>query len=290
MTVCWLNGQIVPREKATVSIFDHGVLYGDGVFEGIRFYNNRVFRLESHLQRLHDSAVALALAMPFSLEQLTTAITDVIKAFHLADGYIRLVITRGEGRLGINPFNCSTPTVFIIADELALVDESKKAEGAKLIVASTRRIPSSSLEPRIKSLNYLNNIQALMEAKYANADEAIMLNHEGKIAEGSADNVFIVKNNIVKTPPTIDGALEGITRGVVIDVARELGMTMLECSLTPYDVYTADECFLTGTGMELLPVREIDGRSIAHCPGEIYKKIYQGFCDVINRETSSLIC
>ncbi len=290
MTVCWLNGQIVPREKATVSIFDHGVLYGDGVFEGIRFYNNRVFRLESHLQRLHDSAAALALDMPFSLEQLAIAITDVIEAFHLADGYIRLVITRGEGRLGINPFNCSTPTVFIIADKLALVEDSIKAEGAKLIVASIRRTPSSSLEPRIKSLNYLNNIQALMEAKYANADEAIMLNHEGKIAEGSADNVFIVKNNIVKTPPTIDGALEGITRGVVIDVARELGLTMLECSLTPYDIYTADECFLTGTGMELLPVREIDGRSIAHCPGETYQKIYHGFRGLIERETASLFC
>ena len=286
MAICWLNGEIIPRERATVSIFDHGVLYGDGIFEGIRFYHGDVFRLDAHLDRLQDSASALALTIPYSNKEMGEAIASVIDAFHLDDGYIRLVVTRGEGRLGICPYNCDTPTVFIIADELALVDASKKAEGAKLIVASTRRTPASSLEPRIKSLNYLNNIQALMEAKHAGADEAIMLNHDGNIAEGSADNVFVVKNGVIKTPPTTDGALEGITRGVVIDVARSLGMEMLESSITPYDMYTADESFLTGTGMELLPVREIDGRKLKTCPGEFYDKINDAFHALIERETN----
>jgi len=286
MATCWLNGQIVSKENAVVSVFDHGVLYGDGVFEGIRFYHNRIFRLDAHLKRLEDSAAALLLDIQYSREELVSALNEVVSAYEESDGYIRLVVTRGEGKLGINPFNCKKSTVFIIADRLELIDESKKAAGAKLIVSSVRRIAAVSLEPRIKSLNYLNNIQALMEAKHANADEAIMLNQHGNIAEGSTDNVFVVKDGILKTPPINDGALQGITRGVVIEIAHELAIPCLETSLTPYDIYTADECFLTGTGMELLPVHEMDGRVVKSCPGDMYQKINQAFRALINRETS----
>lgn len=284
MTICWLNGQIVPKEQATVSIFDHGLLYGDGVFEGIRFYHGKIFRLQAHLDRLWDSAIALGLKIPYTQPEMTDALEQVVKAYGDPDGYIRLVVTRGEGRLGVNPDSCARPTVFIIADKLALISEEKRHKGASVIIAATRRMSASSIDPRIKSLNYLNNILAHMEAKHAGADEAIMLNQAGFVAEGATDNLFIVKNGVLKTPPAIDGALEGITRGVVLEIAREKGLAVTECSLGIYDLYTADECILTGTGMELLAVREIDGRQLASCPGPVFEKINGWFHDVIKRE------
>jgi len=285
MTICWLNGQIVPKEQATVSIFDHGLLYGDGIFEGIRFYHGRIFRLQAHLDRLWDSANALGLNIPYSLEELSQALEQVVDAYDGEDGYIRLVVTRGEGRLGVNPNSCTRPTVFIIAEQLELIAEEKRRKGASVIIAATRRMSAASIDPRIKSLNYLNNILAHMEAKHAGTDEAIMLNQAGFVAEGSTDNLFVIKNGILKTPPAIDGALEGITRGVVLDIARENNLSVNECSLGIYDLYTADECFLTGTGMELLAVREIDGRAIASCPGPVFEKINGWFQELIRQES-----
>ena len=285
MSACWLNGKIVPNEAAVVSVFDHGLLYGDGVFEGIRFYNQQPFLLQEHLDRLFDSAAALLLTMPFTRDELTRGITEVIHAFAKADGYLRLVITRGPGKLGVDPRLCPRPSVFIIADQLQVVSNEIKTSGLRVVVVSTRRIPNVSWDARIKSLNYLNNVLAKLEAHNANADEAIMLNHAGNIAEGSVDNIFIVRNGKLLTPPTIDGALAGITRGLILQLAKDEHISTAEQSLTPFDLYSADECFLTGTGMELVPVREVDGRVLRHCPGPIFTKLQQAFSHFVAKQS-----
>lgn len=282
--VCWMNGKLVAPEQAMVSVFDHGLLYGDGVFEGIRFYNGNAFRLQAHLERLLLSARAIALEIPYSLEALTQAVLDTIAAAPSANGYMRLVVTRGVGPLGIDPSRCSAPQLFIIADALHMVSERVRTEGAKIIIAATRRLGADGLDPRIKSLNYLNHILARMEATHAGADEAILLNSAGRITEGSADNIFIVQRGELLTPPVIEGALDGITRQVVIELAETLGIKFREIPLAPYDLFTADECFLTGTGAELIPVGYADGRKIPQCPGPIYSRLAAAFRELVNRE------
>jgi branched-chain amino acid aminotransferase len=282
--VCWRNGQIVPLEQATVSVFDHGLLYGDGVFEGIRFYNGRAFRLQAHLERLFLSARAIALSIPYSIEQLTHAVIETISAAPEINGYLRLVVTRGPGPLGIDPSRCHSPVVFVIADRLQLVSERVRSEGAKVIIAATRRLGADGLDPRIKSLNYLNHILARMESTHAGADEAILLNNAGRIAEGSADNIFIVQRGELLTPPVIEGALDGITRQVVLELAEKLSIKAREIPLAPYDLFTADECFLTGTGAELIPVGYADGRKIPECPGPIYSRLAAAFRELVNQE------
>jgi len=283
--ICWMNGQLIPLDQARVSVFDHGLLYGDGVFEGIRFYYGCAFRLAAHLDRLYRSAAALRLTIRYDRTALTAAIHQTIAAFHAKEGYLRLVVTRGEGKLGLDPSTCARGNTIIIADHLALVGDDTRTTGARLIVAATRRLASDGLDPRIKSLNYLNHILARMEATNAGADEAILLNAQGRIAEGTADNIFIVRDDVLLTPPVCDGALEGITRAVVLELAAALRIPARESSLAPYDLYTADEAFLTGTGAGLIAVREVDGRALAHSPGPVFQRLQHAFGDIIQRES-----
>jgi branched-chain amino acid aminotransferase len=283
--VCWLNGELMSATAARISVLDHGLLYGDGVFEGIRFYRGRAFRLAAHLDRLQRSAAALRLAIPLARETLIHAVDATIEAYGAPEGYLRLVVTRGAGRLGLDPANCTVPNVFIIADALAMVSESVRRQGARVIIASTRRIGADALDPRIKSLNYLNHILARMEASNAGADEAILLNARGHVAEGSADNVFIVRGGKLLTPPVTDGALEGITRATALELAAGLGIPAAETSLAPFDLYNADECFLTGTGAEFIPVADVDGRRTRFAPGPLFRRIEAAFRDLVRRET-----
>lgn len=289
MASCWLDGQLVKEEEAKISIFDHGLLYGDGVFEGIRFYNKQAFRLEKHLKRLQNSAAAIALDISFSEQDLINAISDVIHASKHNDGYIRLVVTRGKGCLGVNTLSCEKSSVFMIAEQMSFVKKEVLEKGAKLIIASTRRLSADGLDPRIKSLNYLNNILARMEANNAKADEAIMLNAQGYVTEGSTDNIFIVRDNKIITPAISDGVLEGITRDIIFEIAAENGLSCEEKTLSTYDLYTADECFLTGTAMELVPVAEIDGRKISSSPGTVFKQCQSLFKEKISKETTHVI-
>ena len=283
--LCWLDGQILPASETKISVFDHGFLYGDGVFEGLRFYNKRVFRLPLHLQRLQRSAQALHLKIPLNAEQLSTALADLLQQSTLNDGYIRLIVTRGVGILGINPVNCAKPSVVMLADQLQMVTDAQRTQGIRMITASTRRLTPDRLDSRIKSLNYLNAILARMEANVAGVEEAVLLNDRGCVAEGTADNIFIVSAGVLLTPPPTEGALAGITRHTVLELAQGLGLPARETVLTPYDLYNADECFLSGTGAKLIPVREIDGRTIAQCPGQVYQRLNQAFAELITQET-----
>jgi branched-chain amino acid aminotransferase len=275
--LCWINQTIKPARDATVSVFDHGLLYGDGVFEGLRFYNGKTFMLEAHLQRLMDSAAGIGLQIPYSSEQIEVAIEQLVKAYPGDRGYLRLVVTRGEGSLGIDPRKCARPNLFIIADELAVMDVTDPAKGVRLHVAQTRRTPAQCLDPKVKSLNYLNNIMARMEASRAGCDEALMLNMDGYVSEGSVDNVFIIVDGVLKTPPLEDGMLAGITRAVVIDVAARAGIPCEQISLRVSDLLAADECFLTGTGAELIPVRQIDDQLLPVVQTPRLPVIMQGF-------------
>jgi branched-chain amino acid aminotransferase len=276
-----MNGELLPAAAAKISVLDHGLLYGDGVFEGIRFYSRRPFKLEEHLQRLSLSARALALEIPYRLSDLHRAVASLIAAFGESDGYIRMVVTRGEGAMGLDPRGCHRPNLFMIADQLKLVSDAVRTQGIKIIIASTRRLPLDGLDPRIKSLNYLNHILARLEANNAGADEAVLLNQRGAVTEGSAENLFIVRNGVLVTPPVSDGALAGITRQTVIDLAMAAAIPVSEAALAPYDLYTADECFLTGTGAEMIPVREVDGRSVGSCPGEIFNLLTTRFKQLV---------
>ena len=283
--VCWLNGALMSAHAARVPVLDHGLLYGDGVFEGIRFYRGKPFRLDAHLDRLHRSASAMRLTLPYDRETFAAAVAATIAAYGRPDGYLRLVVTRGAGRLGLDPASCRQPNVIIIADELALVSESVRARGARVVIASTRRIAPDALDPRIKSLNYLNHILARIEATNAGADEAILLNARGHVAEGTADNVFAVRDGVLLTPPVTDGALAGITRAAVIELAETSGIPWAERSLGAFDLYTAEECFLTGTGAELIPVREVDGRALGTCPGPVFRRLLAAFHGLVERES-----
>ena len=279
--VCWLDGDILPLESARIPVLDHGLLYGDGVFEGIRFYNGTPFLLDDHLRRLRRSARAIALSYPWDDEELRHITAGVITAFDGAEGYIRLIVTRGDGPLGIDPRPCKTPRLIVIASHLEMIDPATRRSGVRLAIASTRRLPADGLDPRIKSLNYLNHILARIEANAAGADEAILLNAQGRVAEGTADNLFIVLDKVLLTPPAIDGALPGITRELVLRLAGAHDIEVAERSLAPYDLYNAEECFLTGTGAELIPVRSIDGRSMRACPGPVYRQCQAAFEDTI---------
>jgi len=282
--VCWLNGKIMPAQEACVPVLDHGLLYGDGIFEGIRFYHGRAFRLAQHLSRLYRSASAIRLMIPQDDATLVAAVKNTIVAFGAPAGYLRLVVTRGVGKLGIDPTSCMQPNVFIIADELSMTSERMLYEGARVIVATTRRIAPDALDPRIKSLNYLNHVLARMEATHAGADEAILLNAQGHVAEGTADNVFVVRDGTLLTPPVTDGALEGITRAVILELAAENGIPWAERSLGTYDLYMAEECFLTGTGAELIPVCKVDGRLLGVCPGPVFSQLQTAFRELVERE------
>lgn len=276
-----IDGELCSPEEARIPVTDHGLLYGDGVFEGLRFYDSRVLKLSAHLTRLQHSAAAIGLELPCTRESLRSAIDAVIEASPHDNGYIRVVVTRGVGPLGIDPRQCENSRLIIIADELTMVTDEARINGARLIIASTRRLAGDQLDSRIKSLNYLNQILARLEANAAGADEAVMLNASGHIAEGTADNIFIVSKGVLRTPRTIDGALDGITRGIILEIARELSIETREESLTTFDLYTADECFLTGTGAELIPVKEIAGRKIKQSPGPCFGKIQQGFRELL---------
>jgi branched-chain amino acid aminotransferase len=258
----WMDGRLVPMEHAAVSVFDHGLLYGDGVFEGLRQYNGRVFRLSEHLKRLYNSAKAIRLDIPLSQQDMGEAIAATLQANKLTDSYIRLLVTRGVGALGISPATCSKPSIIIIADHIKMYSEETYRNGMAIITASTPRIAAAALSPKIKSLNYLNNIMAKWEAIDAGVPEAVMLNHLGFVCECTADNIFIVRDGRLLTPSEESGILLGITRSAVLELAAEAGITTLPTNLTRYDLYTADECFLTGTGAEVVPVTSVDQRMI----------------------------
>lgn len=277
MKIYAINGTICEESEAKIPVTDHGFLYGDGVFEGLRYYGNRILKLRAHMDRLADSAAALSLTLPMMPADIETSLKEVVNKSAFDNGYLRLIVTRGPGPLGIDPSNCEQGNVVIIGDQLKMISDEVRALGAKLIISSTRRLAGDQLDSRIKSLNYLNQIMARIEANAAGADEAIVLNQNGFIAEGTADNLFIVKNGVLKTPPATDGALEGVTRAIILDISKSLGLEVKECSLTTYDVFTADECFLTGTGAELIPVREVASRNIAQSPGPVFTSIEQSF-------------
>ncbi|OIO72906.1 MAG: branched-chain-amino-acid transaminase [Elusimicrobia bacterium CG1_02_37_114] len=275
----WLNGKFVDREKAIVSVFDHGLLYGDGVFEGIRAYDGRVFRLKEHLDRLYNSAKAILLKIPLSKEQMGKAVLSAVRKNKLHNAYIRLVVTRGPGDLGLDPRKCRVPSMFIIVDKIVLYSQEYYTNGLKIITAATRRNPPCAISPHIKSLNYLNNILAKIEAIKADVPEAIMLNEKKQVVECTGDNVFIIKNGKLISPPTSAGALPGITRNAVMELARrKLKIPAEERLFKMEQVYNADECFLTGTAAEVVPVVVVDGKKIGNGkPGRITRRLMEEF-------------
>ncbi len=274
----YIDGEFFDQADAKISVFDHGLLYGDGIFEGIRFYNGRVFRMEEHMERLWDSARSICLEIPTSRQEMDDALLETIRQNDLNDGYVRLIVTRGVGNLGLNPVQCKRPSVIIIASTIALYPEEVYQRGLTVVTVPTRRMGPATLNPAIKSLNYLNNVLARIEANLANADEALMLNDAGNVAECTADNVFIVKRGEIMTPPITAGALRGITRSVVFDIADELGIKISEPDLTRHDIYIADEAFLTGTAAEVIPMIKVDGRTIGDGkPGAITNRTIARF-------------
>ncbi|WP_153461840.1 branched-chain-amino-acid transaminase [Sediminibacillus terrae] len=281
----FLSGEFVKKEEAVVSVYDHGFLYGDGVFEGIRAYAGNVFKLDEHLQRLFESARSILLEVPYTKEELTQIIVDTIRKNQLEDAYIRVVVSRGSGNLGLDPLNCSEPRLVVIAEALALFPKELYERGLRMGSVASRRNRPDVLSPQIKSLNYLNNILVKLEANQAGVDEALMLNDQGYVTEGSADNVFVVKDDIIITPPVYLGALEGITRNAIIDLAKENGYTVKETPFTRHDVYVADEVFLTGTAVEVIAVVEVDGRKINDGrPGRITNQLLKEFWKVVTND------
>lgn len=274
----WLDDKLVDEPDAKISIFDHGLLYGDGVFEGIRVYNGRVFELQTHIRRLYESAKVIRLEIPMTKDKLISAVEKTVKANEVVDGYIRLVVTRGVGTLGLNPFVCENGRLFIIADNIQLYPEELYEKGMKIISATTVRNHPLAIPPQAKSLNYLNNILAKIEALDNNVPEAIMYNHEGYVAEATGDNVFIVRDGVIYTPPTEAGSLPGITRAIVIRLAKKENLQVVEKNLTRFDLYVCDEFFLTGTAAEVIGIVEIDGRTIgAGRPGPVTKLLRKKF-------------
>ncbi|WP_423793216.1 branched-chain-amino-acid transaminase [Methanocaldococcus indicus] len=274
----YLNGKFVSKEEAKISVFDHGLLYGDGVFEGIRAYDGVVFMLKEHIDRLYDSAKSICLDIPLTKEEMIDVVINTLKENNLKDAYIRLVVTRGVGDLGLDPRKCKEPTIFCIAVPMEpLLGE----DGIRAITVSVRRLPVDVLNPAVKSLNYLNSILAKIQANYANVDEAFLLDDKGFVVEGTGDNIFVVKNGVLKTPPEYQSILKGITRDVVIELAKEEGIEVREVPLTLHDLYTADELFITGTAAEIVPVFEVDGRVINNKKvGEITKKLREKFKEI----------
>lgn len=274
----YINGQYYDKEDAKISVYDHGLLYGDGVFEGIRSYGGKIFRLKEHLDRLWDSAKAIWLTIPITKEEMAKAIEETLRINGIQDGYIRVVVTRGVGTLGLDPNRCSNPQVIIITDHISLYPKELYEKGLEIITVSTVRNHPAALSPRIKSLNYLNNILAKIEGLQAGCIEALMLNHKGEVAECTGDNIFLVRRRELFTPPKEAGILEGITRAAVIELAQEAGLPVHEVPLTKHDVYIADECFLTGTAAEIVPVVKVDSRPIGDGkPGPITKDLMERF-------------
>ncbi len=277
----WINGQLYDRENAKIGVYDHGLLYGDGVFEGMRIYGGKVFRLQEHLERLWHSAKAIWLEIPISLGEMAEAVNQTIRINGLEDGYVRLLVTRGAGTLGLDPNRTSDPQVIVIVDHIELYPKEYYRKGLEIVTVSTIRNHPAALSPRIKSLNYLNNILAKIEGQQAGCVEALMLNHKGEIAECTGDNIFLVADGELRTPPIDAGILEGITRAVVMELAEEAGMRVRELPLTKHDVYIADECFLTGSAAEVVPVVKVDSRQIGNGrPGPITQQLLQRFHEV----------
>ncbi len=286
----WINGELVPAEKASVSVFDHGLLYGDGVFEGIRAYHGRVFKLASHLKRLYASAAAIRLEIPYPVDELGQAIRDTLEANQRQDAYIRLCVTRGSGPLGLNPFLCKRATVFIIADTISFYPQELYDHGMEVVTARTIRNHPDALPPAVKSMNYLNNILAKIEAIDAGVLEAIMLNHEGNIAEGTGDNLFIIRDTAggeqeLVTPPPSAGMLEGVTLTTVLGLAQDAGIQTRRCDLTSKELLSANEVFLTGTAAEVIPVTKVDGQVIGSgSPGPVTLRLFKAFHDLASGE------
>ena len=277
-----IDGVFFDKAEAKISVFDHGLLYGDGVFEGLRIYNGLIFKCEEHLDRLYDSAKAILLNIPLDKARMKAEVLRTVAENRKTDGYIRLLVTRGVGTLGLDPDKCAIASVIIIVDDIQLYPEEYYASGIRVVTAASRRSPADCLDPRIKSLNYLNNILANIEARQAGCVEAVMLNKEGYVAECTADNIFIVTAGALHTPPTCLGALDGITRNTVCELAGQLGVPVRETQMTRFDLYTADECFLSGTGAEIVPVVSIDGRVIDEgLPGKITNALAKAFDEYI---------
>jgi branched-chain amino acid aminotransferase len=278
----YMNGSYVPPEEAKVSVFDHGFLYGDGVFEGIRAYGGNIFRLGPHLKRLYESAKSILLNIPLTIEEMEAVVIETVRRNDLKDCYIRLVVSRGRGDLGLDPKSCPKPEVIIIADQIRLYPQELYDKGLEIVAVPTRRNIPDALNPKIKSLNYLNNILVKLEANRAGVLEALMLNSEGYVCECSGDNIFIVKDGKIITPPTYLGALDGITRQAIMDIGRRLNYEVLETPFTRHDVYVADEAFLTGTAAEVIPVVKVDSRSIGTgMPGPITRELTKAFRELV---------
>ncbi|WP_158736659.1 branched-chain-amino-acid transaminase [Alteribacillus sp. YIM 98480] len=274
----YLNGEFVKKEDAKISVYDHGFLYGDGVFEGIRVYNGNVYKLEEHLVRLYNSAKSIMLEIPYTMDAITEIIIETLRKNELNDAYIRLVVSRGVGNLGLDPASCKAPQLIVIAEELAIYPKELYEHGLEIVTVATRRNRPDVLSPKVKSLNYLNNILVKLEASLAGVSEALMLNNEGYVAEGSADNIFILREGVLYTPPGYIGALEGITRQAIIELAEDLGYALKEEPFTRHDVYTADEVFLTGTAAEVIAVVKVDGRLIGDGkPGQETQRLLDAF-------------
>lgn len=285
----YIDGAYYDRENAKISVFDHGLLYGDGVFEGIRFYNGKVFRLEEHIDRLLDSARSICLSPPLTKKKMTEAVLETLRCNRLHHGYIRLLLTRGVGNLGLNPISCSRPTVIIIADSIQLYPPEMVQEGLKVVTCATRRIAPAALSPMVKSLNYLNNVLAKIEAVQAGVGEGLMLNEQGYVAECTADNIFIVKKGRIITPPVTAGALAGVTRSVIFELALDLGIPLIEANITRHEIFVADECFLTGTAAEVMPVVLLDSRPIGEGkPGPITCQLTNEFHQLTQRTGTAI--
>lgn len=278
----YLNGEYVTKENAKVSVYDHGFLYGDGIFEGIRIYNGNIFKCKEHLDRLYDSAKSIDLKIPLTYAEMEQALVETIRKNELRDGYIRLIVSRGYGDLGLDPRRCKTANVIIIVEQLAIYSQEDYINGVKIVSVSTRRNIPDALNPKIKSLNYLNNVLVKIQANLAGVGEALMLNSQGYVAEGSGDNIFIVKNGKITTPPTYIGALDGITRQAIIHIGQKLGYEIKEEPFTLHDVYVADEVFLTGTAAEVIAAREVDGRIIGEGKaGPITMRLLEEFRKIV---------
>ncbi len=276
----YINGSFFPRDEAKISVFDHGLLYGDGVFEGLRSYGGNVFHMADHIDRLFESAKAIRMHIPLSHEEMADAVNQSIKANKIKDGYVRLIVTRGSGTLGLDPTRCSVPQIIIIADSIMLYPEEYYEHGLEIITSSVIRNHPAALSPRIKSLNYLNNILAKIEGLKAGCIEALMLNHKGEVAECTGDNIFLVKRGVLLTPPLDAGILDGVTRDVVIQLAKKQEVEVHETALTKHDVYIADECFLTGTAAEVIPVVRVDDRQIGDGkPGPVTRDLKKRFAE-----------
>ena len=279
----YINGQYFSRDDAKISVYDHGLLYGDGVFEGMRIYHGKVFRLQQHMVRLYESARAIRLQIPLDIDKLSADVNETVSKNGLNEGYIRLVVTRGGNQLGLDPFRCEDPQIIIIADKISLYPESYYVDGLELVTASTIRNHPAALSPRIKSLNYLNNIMAKIEGLRAGCIEALMLNHKGEVAECTGDNIFIVKRGELYTPPIDAGILEGITRNAVIELAEQAGITVHQSVMTRHDIYVADECFLTGSAAEVIPAVKLDGREIGDGkPGPVTQQLNAAFRKLVS--------